>query len=470
MTQTTPFSTATPPPRRAASPATVMLITAGATFMAFLDTTVVNIAFPDLRRSFPDVAVSDLSWVVSSYAVLFAALLTTAGRLADTLGRRRIFLISISAFTVASALCAAAPTIEFLVASRALQGAAAAGMIPAALGLLLAEVPAERLASAVGAWGASGSLATAAGPSLGGILVEAFDWRSVFLINIPLGLVLLWGTLKAVPERHTGGGRLPDLTGTGAVTAGVGLLVLGLTKGSDWGWSSAGTYACVLTGAALLALALLRSRTHGAPAVETALWGNRTFAVANVASLMSGAALFAWMLAGPLFLTSVWGYSVLSAGFAVTPGALASAVAALAVGRRAKPHHLPYVVAFGMASFAGVALWMWAGLGAEPSFVTRWLPMGLVGGTAFGATMTALSTAAAASVPPRKFASGIGLTTTARQLGGALGVAAMAAIVAARGLGGPQAFLDVFLFCALASGAAAVAGLGLRWASRGGGH
>jgi hypothetical protein len=195
--------------------------------------------------------------------------------------------------------------------------------------------------------------------------------------------------------------------------------------------------------------------------VETGLFGNRTFAVASAASAFTGAALFAWPLSGPLFLTTVWHYSVLKAGFAVTPGALTSAFAAVAVGKRAKPRHLPSVVGAAMLAFAAVSVWMWLQLGAEAHFLNLWLPMGLVGGTAFGATLTALSAAAAGSLPPSRFSSGVGMSTTARQLGGALGAAATGSIIAAHRPGGPQAFRDVYLACVLLAGAAAMVGLAM---------
>ncbi|SHN11967.1 DHA2 family efflux MFS transporter permease subunit [Actinacidiphila paucisporea] len=442
-------------------PGVVLLLSAGATFIAFLDTTVVNVAFPDLAASFPGDRVSDLSWVVSSYAVLFAALLTPAGRIADAFGRKRLFLSSLAGFTVASALCACAPDLPWLITSRALQGATAAGMIPAALGLLLATTPPQRLPAAIGAWGAAGSMATAAGPALGGVLVDAFGWRAVFLINVPVGAALVLAGIRGLPERTGAQRRLPDPLGTLTVTAGIALLVLALTKGSDWGWTDAATVAGVAGGAALIAVALVRSTRHAAPAVETALFRDHTFAVASAAAAFTGAALFGWLLSSPLFLTTVWHYSVLKAGFAVTPGALTSAIAAVAVGKRAKPHQLPAVVGLSMAAFATVSVWAYLDLDTDTRFLTLWLPMGLVGGAAFGAALTALSTAAARSLPPRQFASGIGMTTTARQLGGSLGVAATASVIAAHGIAGPQAYRDVFAVCGGLAAVAALVGLAM---------
>lgn len=451
-----------PPPRPGgARPGLVLLLSAGATFIAFLDTTVVNVAFPDLAASFPADRVSDLSWVVSSYAVLFAALLTPAGRIADAFGRKKLFLSSLAGFTLASALCAAAQNLPLLITARALQGATAAGMIPAALGLLLATTPARRLPAAIGAWGAAGSMATAAGPALGGVLVDAFGWRAVFLINVPVGLALVLAGARALPEPAAAPRRLPDPLGTSAVTAGIALLVLGLTKGGDWGWSEASTLASVAGGAALIALALLRSAGHEVPAVETSLFRNRTFAVSSAAAAFTGAALFAWLLSSPLFLTTVWHYSVLKAGFAVTPGALTSAAAAVAVGRLVPSHRLPAVVGVSMAAFAAVSGWAYLALGTDHRFLALWLPVGLIGGAAFGGTLTALSTAAARSLPPQQFASGVGMTTTARQLGGALGVAATASVIAARGVGGAQAYRDVYLVCGALAAVAALVGLAM---------
>lgn len=450
-----------PGPGPRARPGFVLLLSAGATFVAFLDTTVVNVAFPDLARSFPAAGVSDLSWVVSSYAVLFAALLTPAGRIADALGRKKVFLLSLAAFTAASALCAAAPGLPWLIAARALQGAAAAGMIPAALGLVLATTPPAGLAAAIGAWGAAGSMASAVGPALGGVLVDAFGWRSVFLINVPVGALLVVAGMRGLPERTGTQRRLPDPLGTLSVILGIGALVLGLTKGSDWGWGAASTVATTAGGLGLIGVALVRSAHQETPAIETGLFRNRTFAVASGASAFAGAALFAWLLSSPLFLTAEWHYSVLKAGFAVTPGAFTSAIAAVVVGRRAKPRQLPAVVAVSMASFAAVSFWTWAQLGTETRFLALWLPMGLVGGAAFGATLTALSTAAATSLPPQQFASGVGMSTTARQLGGALGVAATASVIAAHGLGGATAFREVFLICAVLALVAAAIGMSL---------
>jgi len=439
--------------------AKILFVTAGATFMAFLDTTVANIAFPALHTNFPAISLANLSWVVSGFAIAFAALLAPAGRLADVVGRRKVFLASVGVFTVASVACAVAPDFGVLLGARVVQGIGAAGMIPSALGLLLAEMPPARLLAAIGVWGASGSMAAAAGPSLGGLLIDAASWRAVFLINLPIGATILFGAWRLVPARPAQSRELPDGIGTAAAALGIAAIALGLTKGSDWGWRSAFTITALVAGVALVTVALARSHSQPVPAIQTSLWQSRTFAVANLTSLLAGAALYSWLLAGPLFLTTFWGYSVLKAGLAVTPGALTSAVAAILVGKRVKLERQPAVVAGSLLVFAAVGVWIFAALGARHVFLEVWLPAGLIGGAAFGAALTGLATAAALSVPPVHFAAGTALNTAARQVGGAFGVAAMAAIVTAET--GTLTLRVVFLFAGVSSFAAAIVGLRL---------
>ncbi|MFL5884985.1 MAG: MFS transporter, partial [Thermoleophilaceae bacterium] len=251
-----------------------------ATFLDFLDVTVVNIAFPSLQRHFPHATLSELSWVVTGYAVVFAALLTPAGRVADIVGRKRVFLSGVAGFALASLASATAPSVPVLIAARAIQGGAAAVTIPAALGLVLATTAPERRTMAIGMWGAAASISAIVGPTLGGLLVEAWDWRAVFLINVPIGIATVIAGIRVLPEVREGGDRLPDLPGTAVLATSLGLLVVGVTKGSAWGWSSAATIGSVGGGLVLLAASVRRALSHPAPALETSLWRNRMFAAA----------------------------------------------------------------------------------------------------------------------------------------------------------------------------------------------
>ncbi len=457
-------------PAHPVNPKTILLVASGATFVAFLDTTVVNVAFSKILASFPTVSLATMTWLVTSYAVLFAALLALAGRMADVTGRRRLFVVSVAVFTAASLLAMAAPTFEVLLTARAIQGIAAAGMIPAALGLILFNTPAEHRTAAIGVWGASGSLAAALGPALSAWLTDLINWRAIFAINVPFGLLMIWGTYRAAPADAPTGRPLPDPVGTAAFTVGVAGVVLGLSEGSNWHWASASVLALLVGGGIFTAWAILRSwgRQEGrrSPALELDLYQNRRFALAGLGSTFFGAALYTWLLVSPLFLSVFWHYSILKVGLAITPGAFTAAVASVVVGKRFTAKAQGTAVLVGGLLFAAVCAFMGFALGHHPSFLAIWLPAGVFGGAAIGLALTGLTTISSTSVPPQRFSSGTGLTLTARQLGGALGIAIMAALLTGGGDTLLHHFLTVYRFCTVASIAAAgvgvALGLGLR--------
>src|SRR6187200_630074 len=258
----------------------VLLVTAVAVFMSFLDVTIVNIAFPDIERSFPGASLAGLSWILNAYNVVFAALLVPAGRLADRIGRRRVFLGGVGVFLAASAACAAAPSVTVLVAARVVQAAAGAALVPSSLALLLPEFPLEQRATATALWGATGAVAAATGPSLGGLLVDATSWRWVFLVNLAIGLPALVPARRLLREtREANPGPLPDLVGALALVAGVGLLSLAIVKGQAWGWGGPRVLGALAASAALLVAFVVRSASHAAPVVELGLFRVRSFAV-----------------------------------------------------------------------------------------------------------------------------------------------------------------------------------------------
>lgn len=422
---------ATARPARSSTPAAPLAIASAATFVAFLDVTVVNIALPDLQRDFASSSLVALSWVVAIYGVLFAALLTPAGRLADALGRTRVFLAGFAGFTLTSALCALAPSVATLIAARALQGASAAFMIPSALAIVLAVTPPEKRAQAVGLWGATTSVAAAAGPIVGSLLIDATSWRAVFLVNVPIGIAVLVIGARLLPDLRPHANRLPDLPGAAVLAAGAALVVVALTETANWGWLDGRTAACAAAGALLLAVALRRASRHPAPAIDLGLWRNRSFAVAGLAAGLYGFALFSWLLVSVLFLTNVWGFSIVEAGLAVTPGAFTSAIGAVAAGRWIDRHGPRGAIVVGGLLYALPGAAFVAALGADPAFLTVWLPAGLVVGAGMGVGTVAITSAAAAALPPAQFAAGTGMVMTARQFGGACGVATLAAVLAA---------------------------------------
>jgi EmrB/QacA subfamily drug resistance transporter len=435
----------------------VLGVTCLATFMAFVDVTIVNTAFPDLERSFSESSLGSLSWIINSYTILFAALLLPAGRIADLAGRRRVFLYGVGLFTIASAACAVAPTLGLLIAARAVQGIAAAAMIPTGLALMLPEFPPERRAVAIGIWGASNSVAAAAGPVLGGALVELSDWRLVFLINVPVGVITLIAGLRVLREHAIAPGRqIPDLLGTAQLTIGIALVFLSIVKGNDWGWLTAATGGTLGAGAVLIAAALRRSASHPVPAVETSLWRIPGMAAINLSSLLAGVAFFAFILGGTLFLTSVWEYSVLEAGLAMTTGAFSSAIAAPLAGRASARYGEAPVTIAGAIAFVASAAVMTLALGTEPNFLGAWLPAGLLVGAGIGLMFPAIASAAIQGVTPQRLGAGIALNMTARQVGGGLGIAGLVALLSSNWSDPMARFDAAWLMCG-----AAAAGVGL---------
>src|SRR3954471_22364868 len=239
----------------------VLLVAAFGAFLAFLDATIVNVAFPSIRESFPGTSIGGLSWVLNAYNIVFAAFLIVFGRLTDLLGRRRAFVAGVLLFTLASALCGAAPTLSLLVAARVLQALGAALLVPASLALVVEAFPEERRAHAIGLWGATAAVAAGLGPPMGGALVELGGWRWAFLVNIPFGLAAVWAARSQLVEsRAPGVRRLPDLRGAALLAAGLAALNVGIVKGNDWGWGSANVLGAFAATIVLLVLFALSSR------------------------------------------------------------------------------------------------------------------------------------------------------------------------------------------------------------------
>ncbi len=402
-------------------------IVAVAVFMSILDLFIVNIVFPDLRRDFPATGLAGLSWVLNGYAIVFAALLVPFGKLGDVLGRRRVFRAGLLAFVLGSALAAAAPSVEFLVAARLLQAAGGAAITPTSLGLVLPLFPPERRATVIGAWAALGGVGAATGPVLGGLLV-GLSWRWVFLVNIPIGLVA-FVFARRLREFRDERSRLPDGLGAALLAAAVTLLTLGIVQGGpEWGWDLR-AWACVVLAGLLTVAFLARSARHPAPVLELEILRVPAFALASVSALAFFAGFAGMLLTGVLFLTEVWGFSALQAGFAVAPGPVAAACFAALAGRLGDRFGPAAVGAPGGLLVALGALWLTLRLDVEPSYAAVFLPGQLTIGAGVGLMLPAFTALAAATLPPSRLATGIGAQLTFRQVGTALGVAGWVALV-----------------------------------------
>jgi EmrB/QacA subfamily drug resistance transporter len=436
----------------------VLIVATAGAFLANLDLFVVNIAFPAIGDDFGDAGISQLSWVLSGYAIVFASLLVPAGRLADLVGRKRLFLAGLGGFVAASALCAAAPGPWWLVGARVVQAAGAALMIPTSLGLVVSEFPPERRAAAVGLWTAGAAVAATLGPTIGGLLVT-WSWRGIFLINLPLGVVIGLTAARVLRESRdpARGRRRPDLVGALLLIAAVGALALGIVQGEEWGWASAGVIGAG-AGAVLAAAAFaVRSGRHPAPVVEPALLRAPGAAVANAGVFLFSMGFFSLLLSTSLFLTTVWDYSVLQAGIAFAPGPLMVALLSGPAGALTERVGTRPLVVLGGLSFAAGCAWWAARVSESPAYLADLLPGMLLSGTGVALVFPILAGAAVSGLPPERTATGSALFNTARQIGGVVGVAVFVAILgASAGLGGYRAGWAFMGASALAAGALAL--------------
>jgi MFS family permease len=327
--------------------------------------------------------------------------------------------------------------VNALIAARLVQAVGAALVLPTSLGLLLPEYPPEKRGAAVGIWAAVGGVAAAAGPPLGGLLVQA-GWRWVFIVNVPIGAVTLIATARLLREVRDSTRARPDLLGALLFTVAIASLTLAIVKGQDWGWAGGRVIGLLATATALTSVVAYRCATHPAPLVEPIIARTRAIAMANVAALVFFAAFAAFLLGSVLFQTSVWHDSVLRAGLQIAPGPLTAAIFAFPGGVLGQRFGQRFVGAAGALLFAAGGLWFRTHMGASPDYATALLPSQLIGGAGVGLVLPTLSAAATGPLPPTRFATGTAVLGMSRQLGSALGVAVLVAVL------GHQASLDAF--------------------------
>jgi EmrB/QacA subfamily drug resistance transporter len=416
-------------------------------FMIMLDNTVVNVALPSMRRSL-HLSLADLEWVVTGYALTFAAFMLTGGKLADLLGRRLVFMAGLVVFTASSLACGLATNGGFLIGARVVQGLGGALMNPATLSIITATFAPRERGKAIGIWAGVSAMALAIGPLVGGLLTEHVNWNWIFFINVPVGIVGLLAIPFLIDEsKDESLHQTPDVPGL--ATSGLGLFALtyAFIEANSYGWASGriiGAFAVAAVSLALFVVLELRQRT---PMLELSLFRNRTFSGANTAMLFVGLAMFGTFFYVSLYMQNVLGYSPVKAGASFLPMTILVILIAPNTGRLSDRFGSRWFVGGGMALLA-VMLFYYSRLGAHESFWAI-LPGLLIGGIGMGSTMTPVTAAAMSAVPVDKAGVGSAVLNSMRQVGGSLGIAVMGAIVAsgARSAAaqGPQlAFLHGF--------------------------
>ncbi len=406
------------------SPWPVFWVASVAVFLVSLDTTMLYAAFGALRAGFPDATAADMSWVLNAYTVVYAAMLIPAGGLADTHGRKRVFLLGVTLFITASAACGLAGSVGWLIAARVLQAAGAALLTPASLSIVLAAFPQDKRAVTVSLWGAVGGFAAAVGPSLGSFVVQSIGWPWTFFINLPMGALSLWfGASLLTESTRPEARRKLDLVGMLLLVVAVGAIALTIVELESTAWTNGQRMATAGTGVMALIAFIAWARNVADPLVDLALFRNRTYSAVNAASLSFGIAFAMMFFTFFFYMAHVWHYSQARAGLAIAPGPLMVIPIAMVTGRLAGRYgHRPFLVG-GSLLYAAAGFWFMQVPGVEPAYLTDWLPGLLMTGTSVGLVMPSLSGAAVSKLPAQHYAVGSAVNQATRQVGAVIGVA-----------------------------------------------
>jgi EmrB/QacA subfamily drug resistance transporter len=407
-----------------------VVITGLALFMASLDNLVVSTALPVIRVHL-HAGLSGLEWTVNAYTLTFAVLLLSAAALGERFGRRRIFVAGIALFTASSALAALAPTISFLVAARALQGAGGAMIMPLSLTLLSAAVPPERRNAALGIWGAIGGTAVALGPLVGGAVTSGWSWQYIFWLNVPVGVVLIPVARWKLAESRGAASRL-DLGGVGLVSAGLFGIVLGLVRGNAHGWTSDSVLGAFAVGAIGLAGFIAWELRSDHPMLDIRLFRHRGFTAVNVTALLFSFGMFGSIFFLTQFLQTVQGYTPLAAGIRVLPWTAMAMLLAPLVGFLAERWGGKPLVVAGLALQAAGLVWLAAITTPTTPYVDL-VPAFVVCGVGMALFFVPLASLVLGAVPRSLEGVASGANSAFRELGGVLGIAVLGAVFSANG-------------------------------------
>jgi EmrB/QacA subfamily drug resistance transporter len=398
-------------------------------FMIMLDNTIVNVALPSIQRDL-GIGISELEWVFNGYALTFGVLMLTGGKLADLFGRRRIFIVGLVIFTVASLFCGLAASAGWLIGARVLQGVGSALMNPATLSIITATFPPRQRGMAIGIWAGVAAMALAIGPLAGGLITQHLNWNWIFFINVPIGILAILVTRIVVDEsRDTSADQRLDLPGL--LSSGIALFALtyGLIEANTYGWTSTRILALFAVAAIAFVAFVLLELHQRAPMLDLSLFKNGTFAGANTVMLLVGLAMFGVFFYNSLFIQNILGYSAVQTGATFLPMTVLIILVAPLAGKYSDVVGSRWLMGAGMVLLSA-SLFIFSRLDAASTF---WdiLPGLLVGGFGMALVMTPTTAAAMGSVPVDKAGVGSAVLNSGRQVGGALGIAVMGAIIAA---------------------------------------
>jgi len=414
-------------------PWVVLIVVSLGFFMTLLDLTIVNIAIPNMITKL-HASLDGVLWVINSYALVLAVLLITAGRLGDLRGQRKLFIYGVALFTLASAACGFSPTVSWLIAFRAVQGVGAALLMPQTLAILTMVFPPERRGAAFGIWGAVAGVATIAGPTLGGLLVTAFDWRFIFFINVPIGALVIVLSVLWIPDLRTGREHRLDVPGVLLASAALLAICYGLVEGQRYNWGTITSFISIplVIGAGVVLLAiflLVQARTQDRePLVPFSLFRGRNFALMNWVSGAVTIGMMGIFLPFTIYLQSALGFSALKAGLTMAPASLVSMFVAPVAGRMTDRIGGKYILFAGLAFFAAGMGWT-MGIASTTSTWQDFVPGLAVAGFGMGCTFAPMTTVAMRSVQPMMAGAALGMLNTVRQVGAVIGTAAVGALL-----------------------------------------
>jgi EmrB/QacA subfamily drug resistance transporter len=397
-------------------------------FMIMLDNTVVNVALPSMARDL-GVGLAELEWIVTGYALTFASLMLTGGKLADLLGRRRIFVVGLVIFTASSLACGLAESGDTLIGARVVQGVGAALMNPATLSIIAATFPPHQRGTAIGIWAGVSALALAIGPLVGGLLTDHLDWSWIFFINVPIGILGIAASYLLIPEsKDESAEQRLDLPGL--LTSGIGLFALtfGLIEANTYGWTSGRIVGSFSVAVVMLVAFVVLERRLRLPMLDLSLFRNRTYTGANLAVLLVALAMFGVFFFVSLYMQGILGYSAVQAGAAFLPMTILIILIAPVAGKTSDRVGSRWLMTSGML-LVSVQLLYFSRLDETARYLDL-LPAMLIGGTGMALVMTPSAAAAVRALPVDKSGVGSAVLNAFRQVGGSLGIALMGAIMA----------------------------------------